>query len=210
MLVETAWAAAEAPGPLHAFFVRIRARRGHHVAAVAVARKLAVLWRHMLSQQEDHLWVRPALLANKLRHGAAGRKATAVGQPPRVPPTPTTSRLCANKRCRSPDRPSGVTSVSSPPGVRARKRRRCADASSRQGLNEAARRRFQPWCRSSPRGRPRSRYPATPSKKALVHLIRRAPGGGPIPQAWASSNWLPQEVMALEAPDRVECLKGQD
>ena len=42
MLVEAAWAAAKAPGPLHAFFVRIRARRGHQIAAVAVARKLAV------------------------------------------------------------------------------------------------------------------------------------------------------------------------
>lgn len=37
MLVEAAWAAAKAPGPLHAFFVRIRARRGHQIAAVAVA-----------------------------------------------------------------------------------------------------------------------------------------------------------------------------
>ncbi|MGH0241712.1 IS110 family transposase [Sinorhizobium meliloti] len=40
MLVEATWAAAKAPGPLHAFFVRIRVRRGHQVAAVAVARKL--------------------------------------------------------------------------------------------------------------------------------------------------------------------------
>jgi transposase len=35
MLVEAAWAAAKAPGPLHAFFVRIRAKRGHQIAAVA-------------------------------------------------------------------------------------------------------------------------------------------------------------------------------
>src|SRR5689334_25107082 len=42
MLVEAAWAASKAPGPLRAFFLRIRARRGHQVAAVAVARKLAV------------------------------------------------------------------------------------------------------------------------------------------------------------------------
>lgn len=48
MLVEAAWAAAKAPGPLHAFFVRIRARRGHQVAAVAVARKLTVLVWHLL------------------------------------------------------------------------------------------------------------------------------------------------------------------
>ncbi|WP_225156555.1 MULTISPECIES: transposase [unclassified Bradyrhizobium] len=42
MLVEAAWAEAEAPGPLHAFFVRICVRRGHHIAAVAVARKVTV------------------------------------------------------------------------------------------------------------------------------------------------------------------------
>ena len=67
MLVEAAWAAAKAPGPLHAFFVRIRARRGHQVAALAVARKLAVLCWHMLTKEEDYLWARPALVANKLR-----------------------------------------------------------------------------------------------------------------------------------------------
>lgn len=67
MLVEAAWAAAKAPGPLHAFFVRIRARRGHQVAAVAVARKLTVLCWHLLTKEEDYLWARPALVANKLR-----------------------------------------------------------------------------------------------------------------------------------------------
>ena len=67
MLVEAAWAAAKAPGPLHAFFVRIRARRGHQVAAVAVARKLAVLCWHLLTKETDYLWARPALVANKTR-----------------------------------------------------------------------------------------------------------------------------------------------
>lgn len=67
MLVEAAWAAAKTPGPLHAFFVRIRARRGHQVAAVAVARKLTVLCWHMLNNEQDYLWARPALVANKLR-----------------------------------------------------------------------------------------------------------------------------------------------
>jgi len=67
MLVEAAWAAAKTPGPLHAFFVRIRARRGHQVAAVAVARKLTVLCWHLLTKEEDYLWARPALIANKLR-----------------------------------------------------------------------------------------------------------------------------------------------
>ena len=67
MLVEAAWAAAKAPGPLHAFFVRIRARRGHQVAAVAVARKLAVLVWHMLTKEKDYLWERPSLVAHKMR-----------------------------------------------------------------------------------------------------------------------------------------------
>ena len=67
MLVEAAWAAAKAPGPLHAFFVRIRAKRGHQIAAVAIARKLTVLCWHMLTRNEDYLWARPALVANKNR-----------------------------------------------------------------------------------------------------------------------------------------------
>lgn len=67
MLVEAAWAASKAPGPLRAFFLRIRARRGHQVAAVAVARKLAVLCWHLLTKEADYLWQRPALVANKVR-----------------------------------------------------------------------------------------------------------------------------------------------
>ena len=65
MLVEAAWVAARVPGPLRAFFLRIRARRGQHVAAVATARKLAVLIWHMLRRNEDYAWVRPALHASK-------------------------------------------------------------------------------------------------------------------------------------------------
>ena len=67
MLVEAAWAASKAPGPLHAFFLRVRARRGHQVAAVAVARKLAVLCWHLLTKQVDYQLARPALVAHKVR-----------------------------------------------------------------------------------------------------------------------------------------------
>ena len=67
MLVEAAWAAARAPGPLRAFFLRVRARRGQHVAAVATARKLAVIIWHLLRKGESYAWARPALHAKKLR-----------------------------------------------------------------------------------------------------------------------------------------------
>jgi transposase len=43
-LVEACWTAVRQPGPLHAFYERIRARRGHSVAVVAAARKLACLF----------------------------------------------------------------------------------------------------------------------------------------------------------------------
>ena len=67
MLVEAAWQAVRGPGPLRAFFQRVSTRRGPHVAAVAVARKLAVIIWHLLTRGEDYAWVRPALHAKKLR-----------------------------------------------------------------------------------------------------------------------------------------------
>ena len=67
MLVEAAWQAVRGPGPLRAFFQRLSSRRGPHVAAVAVARKLAVIIWHLLTRGEDYAWVRPALHAKKLR-----------------------------------------------------------------------------------------------------------------------------------------------
>ena len=67
LLVEAAWQTVRSPGPMKAFYERVRARRGNHVAAVAVARKLAVLVWHMLTKAEDYAWVRPTLMAQKLR-----------------------------------------------------------------------------------------------------------------------------------------------
>jgi transposase len=67
MLVEAAWQAVRGPGPLRAFYERVRGRRGTHVAAVAVARKIAVIVWHLLTRGEDYAWVRTALHAKKLR-----------------------------------------------------------------------------------------------------------------------------------------------
>ena len=67
LLVEAAWQTVRSPGPLRAFYGRVRARRGNHIAAVAVARKLAVIIWHLLTKGEDYDWVRPALHAKKLR-----------------------------------------------------------------------------------------------------------------------------------------------
>jgi len=67
MLVESAWVAAKIPGPLRAFYERVRSRRGMQIAVVATARKLAVLCWHLIVKGEDYAYQRPSLTAQKLR-----------------------------------------------------------------------------------------------------------------------------------------------
>jgi len=67
MLVEAAWVAVKTPGPLRAFFERIRSRRGMQIAVVATARKLAVLCWHLIIKGEDYAFARPSLTDKKLR-----------------------------------------------------------------------------------------------------------------------------------------------
>ena len=52
---------------MHAFYERLRARKGHNAAVVAVARKLAVLFYCMLTREQDYAHQQPSLTAHKLR-----------------------------------------------------------------------------------------------------------------------------------------------
>jgi transposase len=79
VLVEAAWAAIKTPGPLRAFYERVRSRRGAQIAIVAVARKIANLCWQLLTKQQDYAYQRPAYVARKLRSlelraGAAAQK----------------------------------------------------------------------------------------------------------------------------------------
>ena len=66
-LVEAATSVVRQPGPLRAFYQRLRARRGHGKAIVASARKLASLFWCLLSRGEDYAHQQPSLTAQKLR-----------------------------------------------------------------------------------------------------------------------------------------------
>jgi hypothetical protein len=66
-LVEACWTTVRQPGPLHAFYQRIRGRRGHSVAIVAAARKLACLFWCLLTRNEDYAYQQPSLTRKKLR-----------------------------------------------------------------------------------------------------------------------------------------------
>jgi transposase len=83
-LVEAAWSVVKQPGPLRAFYERLRARRGHGRAIVATARKLTVLFWCMLTRGEDYAHQRPALTKKKQRQleltaGAPTRSKQAAG-----------------------------------------------------------------------------------------------------------------------------------
>jgi transposase len=67
LLVEAAWAAVKTPGPLRAFYHRLRSRRGAQIAAVATARKIAVLAWHLLTRDADYTFARPSLMTRKWR-----------------------------------------------------------------------------------------------------------------------------------------------
>jgi transposase len=73
MLVEAAFAASRAPGPLRAFYRRIKDRRGLQVATVATARKMIVLCWHLVTKDQDYAFHPPARRAVMLRGGGHQR-----------------------------------------------------------------------------------------------------------------------------------------
>jgi transposase len=66
-LVEACWSTVRQPGPIAGFYQRVRARRGHSIAIVASARKLACLFWCLLTRGEDYAFAQPSLTQKKLR-----------------------------------------------------------------------------------------------------------------------------------------------
>jgi transposase len=67
LLIEAATAAVRVPGPLKAFYLRLKAKKGHNKAIVATARKLAVIAWHMLTTGEPYRWAPPIQTREKIR-----------------------------------------------------------------------------------------------------------------------------------------------
>lgn len=98
VLVEAAWSAAKSPGPLRAFAQRTAARRGRHVATVAVARKLAVLAWQLLTRGEDYAFARPSLVRRKLRALEIAAGAPRAKPGPKPDPVWNTTNEAAERR----------------------------------------------------------------------------------------------------------------
>ena len=98
VLVEAAWVTVRAPGPMRAFYERVRARRGAQVAAVATARKLASLFWCLLTREQDYAFGQPSLTRRKVRKSvpatacATSRSVTPSVPSPHRPRTPTAAR----------------------------------------------------------------------------------------------------------------------
>jgi transposase len=66
-LVEACWSTVRQPGPIAAFYARVKAKRGHSIAIVASARKLACLFWCLLTRGEDYAFAQPSLTTKKMR-----------------------------------------------------------------------------------------------------------------------------------------------
>jgi hypothetical protein len=115
-LVEAAWSVVRQPGPLRAFYQRVR---GHQVAIVASARKLACLFWCLLTREQDYAYAQPSLTKKKLRRLEARRRRPpkARSSPGSGPLTPPSARQSAS----SPAKASSPTSAPSPTGKQRRK-----------------------------------------------------------------------------------------
>lgn len=79
VMVEAATGAIKTPGPLRAFYQRLRAKKGHQIAIVATARKMATIFWHLLSRGEDYrhrleLPTKKKIRNMELRTGAQPRR----------------------------------------------------------------------------------------------------------------------------------------
>jgi hypothetical protein len=96
MLTQAAQHAAEHPGPLGAFFRRLKKHKARNVAIVATARKLVTIAYLMLKNHEPYRYAQPDRVRAKLRH--VERAAEQAGPPAgattgRLPETELKNRL---------------------------------------------------------------------------------------------------------------------
>jgi transposase len=93
ILIQAAQHAASHPGPIGAFFRRLRKRKSHNVAVVAVARKLVTIAFLMLKNDEPYRYAKPDTVRAKLN--AVRRKAGEAA--PKKPVKATESERVAGR-----------------------------------------------------------------------------------------------------------------
>jgi transposase len=138
-LVEACWTTVRQPGPIAGFYQRVKARRGHSIAIVASARKLACLFWCLLSRGEDYAFAQPSLTKKKMRRlepqaGAARYQAAAESGRP----TTRCARPNASSHCR-PNAPTNARSTTARRARWVRARHRAAHLMARQASTSRGR-----------------------------------------------------------------------
>jgi transposase len=91
-LTQAAQQVAQHPGPLGAFYRRLKAKKNHNIAVVATARKLVVIAHLMLKNRKPYRYAVPAITPDKLaglRVAATGGATAQVRPPARADAKPT-------------------------------------------------------------------------------------------------------------------------
>jgi transposase len=96
-LVEACWSTVRQPGPIAAFYARVKAKRGHSIAIVACARKLACLFWCLLTRGEDYAFAQPPPTTKKMRR----LELTAGPAPPERPRRLVDQHQDAHRRTRT-------------------------------------------------------------------------------------------------------------
>jgi transposase len=153
-LVEACWSTVRQPGPIAAFYARVKAKRGHSIAIVASARKLACLFWCLLTRGEDYAFAQPSLTTQKMR-----RLELAAGAPRRqggrdVSSTNTVMRQAERELALQAQRAYERTVADWQPTRRARARHRGAHHNGQQ--------------RPQPRGRPQAPDVCTSLRQSLA------------------------------------------
>jgi hypothetical protein len=104
-LVEACWSTVRQPGPIAAFYARVKAKRGHSIAIVASARKLACLFWCLLTRGEDYAFA-PAVADGQedAPPRARRRRPALAGRPPRLVDQHRDARRRTHTRAPSPAR----------------------------------------------------------------------------------------------------------
>ena len=103
---------------LRAFFLRVRARRGQHVAAVATARKLAVLIWHLLTQGRELRVGAPGAARQEAARSRAEGRAQGGPRPEGRSPRLQHARAIAIRSGAGSSRPRRLMPASWPAGTR--------------------------------------------------------------------------------------------
>lgn len=86
LLIQAAQLAARHPGPLGHQFARLARRKNRSVAVVAIARKLAVLTWHLLTQRQPYRYALPTTVATKLARLRVSQQGRRTGGTPKGQP----------------------------------------------------------------------------------------------------------------------------